>query len=724
MNTQLTDTTIKIGHIIAALIVAIVLHLSLSGFVISHRVNVDDHWTQLSKKRLEAQLQMRRLSDALGYGGYIHHFKNIVLRDDRSLYALLADDADRVTAALSELNVLFDDPNVLDAIDSVRETFLDYRSKEQFLALRSSESAELIDSLVQTDDVRAIHALTKLRQTVDVSLEKDVFMLEKELRGKSVYDYLLLSSGAFYLIFGYFIVKLVLSLHSISNRTSQHARRLKILLEESPAAILVVNTEGRVTYANESTEQMFKLANDQLVGIRVEELMPDRYRSTHTNKRETFIENKGQRAMAGRRDLFGLRSDGSEFPIRISLNRVENEGGVDIVCIMEDITFEKQLNKKRVQQQRLEAVGQLTAGIAHDFNNMLAIISGNAEIAKNKNIPITTRDSAIISISNACSKATKLTRQLLSFSKKQELHNTRVNVNSTIHDIQSMIERIVGEDVELSLNIADDLWDSFLDKVQFESALMNIVVNAKHAMPNGGKLNISAENIFIDGEISSQKSLKPGDYVCISIEDTGIGMDDELVSKIFEPFFTSKEHGTGLGLSTVIGFVHSTGGDILVDSTPGKGTTFEIYFPKFCETQNSSVGAEENISFSDSPLTHFTIMIIEDDKDVLDMLANLLKLTGAEIISSQTESEALDYGYVRPIDLVICDVVLKSGENGFDIVHKLRQLQPNIKVVLSSGYSRSNLVSRFDVDINDIILTKPYSHKQLIDAVVNALRTY
>jgi len=371
--------------------------------------------------------------------------------------------------------------------------------------------------------------------------------------------------------------------------------------------------------------------------------------------------------------------------------------------------------------QRLESVGRLAGGVAHDFNNMLAVILGNAELMRARPGLAPELDADLSEIERAAQHARDVTRQLLAFSRKQEVSPRSLDLNEELERTRKTLSRLIGEDVQVSLHLAPDLWRVSLDSVQVDQVLMNLAVNARDAMPGGGRLTIETANVQLD-QVSGRRhpEVGPGDHVLLAVSDTGVGMDRETVRRVFEPFFTTKGpgKGTGLGLATVYGIVAQAGGTILVDSEPGRGSTFRIYFPRYL----GPGPAAQDTGPAPAVPGGGTVLLVEDDDMVRRMAASMLASLGLAVVPAGTPGEALSIVERgdRDIALVLTDVVMPEM-NGPALRDRLRRLRPDLPVIFMSGYTADAGVHRSSLDEGLHHLQKPFTLDELASAVSGAL---
>ncbi len=409
------------------------------------------------------------------------------------------------------------------------------------------------------------------------------------------------------------------------------------------------------------------------------------------------------------------RRDGSAITVRISGRAVSSaDEPADVLeAIAEDVTDRRALEDQFRQAQKMEAVGRLAGGVAHDFNNLLMVISGYAEVILSQidlDNPLYDKGRAI---QLAADRATTLTRQLLAFSRKQLLELKVVDVNAIVQDMERLLRPLIGENVELTTMLAPEAAHTRADAGQLEQVLMNLVVNAKDAMPGGGKLTIqTAISVVDENHRRGQQFIRPGDYVMLSVSDTGMGMDRETQSRIFEPFFTTKEKGkgTGLGLSTVYGIVKQSGGYVMVQSEQGRGTTFQIYLPQVeGAAEKHPVPALDAASGGTE-----TILLVEDEESVRQLVRDTLLAKGYHVVEADNGQAGLAAAerHKGKIDLVITDVIMPEM-GGRELVMQLAKTRPEAKVLYLSGYTEDAIISDGSVEGGTAFLQKPFTLQNL-----------
>jgi signal transduction histidine kinase/ActR/RegA family two-component response regulator len=382
----------------------------------------------------------------------------------------------------------------------------------------------------------------------------------------------------------------------------------------------------------------------------------------------------------------------------------------------------EQLEGQLRQAQKMEALGRLAGGVAHDFNNLLTVIRGHSELILDRVQPGETLHNHSQQIRKTADRAASLTRQLLVFSRMQVLQAKVLDVNELIADMVKLLRRLIREDIELSLQLGDSLPRIKADPGQFEQVLLNLAVNASDAMPLGGKLAIETENVVVAKNNAMRPAIEPGQYVLVSVTDTGYGMDEETKTRIFEPFFTTKEpgKGTGLGLATVYGVVKQSGGFIWVESEPGKGTRFELYLPRTEERLEASF-SEEPGKLPAVIGRRKTVLVVEDEIGVRELACQFLTAAGYSVLTAQDGMEALETAerFGESIHAVLTDVVMPKMR-GPELGLRLKILLPRTKIVYMTGYLEQNDAETGELD-HALVLQKPFSRESLVQLVGQAL---
>ena len=415
------------------------------------------------------------------------------------------------------------------------------------------------------------------------------------------------------------------------------------------------------------------------------------------------------------------RRDGSTFPVEITANYVEFGGREYSCAYVSDITVRKRLEVQLLQSQKMEAVGQLAGGVAHDFNNMLSVILGYAELIRLRLMPDDPLNRDLMEIEKAAIRSRDITRQLLAFSRKQIIAPRVMDLNRQISGTLKTLSRLIGENIHLRFFPEKHLEKIRFDPSQIDQILVNLAVNARDAMPDGGELTIETANVFIDEDYCRlHAQCKSGRYVLLTMSDNGAGIEREDLAHIFEPFFTTKavDKGTGLGLATVYGIVKQNGGAVNVYSEPGKGTTFRIYFPPVLK----SVAAEEAPGGMPPASSEGTVLLVEDDEMVRNITSAMLKKLGLAVVAARTPLDALSMfeSTDAPVDLLLTDVVMPEM-SGTELRDRIKAIQPDIKVLFMSGYTSNVIVHHGVLEEGVHFIHKPFSMDDLARKVRDAI---
>jgi nitrogen-specific signal transduction histidine kinase/CheY-like chemotaxis protein len=394
------------------------------------------------------------------------------------------------------------------------------------------------------------------------------------------------------------------------------------------------------------------------------------------------------------------------------------------LVVAQDISERRQLELQLRQAQKMEAVGRLAGGVAHDFNNLLMVIKGHTELLLNVLPPAEQVARKIEQIDRSADRASALTRQLLAFSRRQVLQPQIINLNSIVQEMGKLLPRLIGEDVELLIHTDEQLGTVRADASQMEQVIMNLAVNARDAMPNGGKLVIETANLDLESSYTTMHPLmKPGPYIRLVVTDNGTGMDAETQSHIFEPFFTTKDKGkgTGLGLATVYGIVKQSGGFIWVYSEFGKGTSFKIYLPRLDQPEDYTGSPHPSI---EAPMGTETVLLAEDEQDVREIAREFLESGGYRVIEARDGNEAIALAakHRGEIDLLVTDMVM-PGMTGQELAVRLQSELPGLCVVFMSGYSEHAATEMANADPSVRLLTKPFSRTALLRAAREILQS-
>ena len=468
----------------------------------------------------------------------------------------------------------------------------------------------------------------------------------------------------------------------------QAEERFRLLVETAPTGILICDGQGCITEGNAQLQRMFGYSREELIGQPVEMLIPEQHRGTHVGHRTTYVNSPQARPMGLGMDLHGRRRDGTTFPVEISLGPLATREGVLISGTVVDISERKKLERQLQVSQRLEAVGQLAAGIAHDFNNILTAISGNTKLALADLPPDHPVQQNLTEIQKASSRATKLVRQILTFSRQQESKREVIKLAPVIEEVLELLRASLPAKIEIRTHFSPDVPAVSADTTQMHQILMNLATNAADAMQDGGVLDVRLETVVVSADLARTcAELQEGPYVRLSIADAGCGMTPATMEHIFEPFFTTKPQGqgTGLGLSVVHGIMKNHGGAITVYSEPGKGTVFHLYLPA------AQRGTEETQARSHTVFRGQgqRVLYVDDEEPLVLLMTRMLEQLGYKVTGCTDPEKALEMSRSGPqdFDVVVSDLSM-PGMSGVDLARELLQIRPGIPILVASGYIR------------------------------------
>jgi two-component system, cell cycle sensor histidine kinase and response regulator CckA len=524
------------------------------------------------------------------------------------------------------------------------------------------------------------------------------------------------------LLFDIYTIYQQLQIYRIRKELVQREELFRLISENAGDMIAVVDVNGNRLYNSPSYEKILGYTSEELQGTSgFEQVHPDDRQLVEEAAREA--RDRG----VGRSIQYRMRhKDGSWRILESGANVVRGpQGQVEkLVVVNRDVTARKQLEEQFRQAQKMEAVGRLSGGVAHDFNNLLGVIIGYAEFLQERLEPQDSLRGSVDEILKAGKRAASLTRQLLAFSRQQVLDPKVMDLNSAVNDMEKLLRRLIGEDIELGTSLARNLGRVKADQGQLEQVIMNLAVNARDAMPQGGKLIISTENFVMDEGFVRRYPypVQPGPYVCLTVTDTGIGMDAETKGRAFEPFFTTKEKGkgTGLGLATVYGVVKQSGGYIDIESSLGVGTTFKIYLPRVDEEVHAQAPSGSGVSRSIAGKE--TILLVEDEESLRRLTRATLELGGYTVLEAKDGLDALELSkrHDGSIDLLLTDMVM-PGMGGKALAQELLRRRPEIRIVYMSGYAGQAVGAQGPIDPGSDFLSKPFTREVLTRKIREAL---
>jgi two-component system cell cycle sensor histidine kinase/response regulator CckA len=507
----------------------------------------------------------------------------------------------------------------------------------------------------------------------------------------------------------------------------QHAlelseQRYRLLSETAPIGILLTNERGRLIDANKGALRMFGYEREELIGKTIEILLPERFCHSHQELRSGYMKEPHARPMAMGMELLARRKDGTEFPVEIGLGPLITNDGVLVSSTIIDITERRKLEEQRRLSQRMEAIGKLSGGVAHDFNNLLAVILGCSDVALEALPPDHPVIKKIEMIRKAGTSAADLTRQLLAYSRQQMIQPRVFELKEIVEQTQALLHRVIGENIEFRVLLDPSLGRVNADPGQIEQVLLNLAINARDAMPQGGSLTIQARNVELDDSYKAEHQVViPGRYVMLGVEDTGCGMDRDTQARIFDPFFTTKElgKGTGLGLATVYGIIKQSGGYIWVYSELDKGTLFKVYLPR---VDDSVQPAKQKEPVTPVLRACETILLAEDSTALREMAREYLESVGYVVLEAASGAEALQKAreYDGAIHLLLTDVVMPEM-SGPELARQMAALRPQIRVIFTSGYTNDAIARQGVLDPGVTFIQKPFRPKALARKIQEVL---
>jgi PAS domain S-box-containing protein len=485
------------------------------------------------------------------------------------------------------------------------------------------------------------------------------------------------------------------------------------ILETVPEAMIVIDEAGVMMSFSKAAEKLFGYTTDEVCGQNVKVLMPNPDRDRHDGYISRYLKTGERRIIGFGRVVTGQRKDGSTFPMELAVGEADANGKRIFTGFVRDLTSRHRMEEELRQSQKMEAVGQLTGGIAHDFNNLLTVIKGNLEMVERRLEDGRLRE-LLREAQDAADDGEKLTNQLLAFGRRQALNAKLTDIGQLVSSFAELLRRTLGETIELQTVTTGQSLTALVDTTQLQNALLNLALNARDAMPRGGRLKVEIARIHLDPDyVEMYPQVRQGDYVLISVSDTGTGMTEEVKQRAFDPFFTTKDvgAGTGLGLSMVYGFARQSGGHVQIYSELTEGTTVRLFLPAAnAEPLAEAVSATRNLPAKSNKGE--CVLVVEDDARVRRVVVARLQEEGYRVIQAADGKEALSRIAAHPdIRLLFTDIVMPGGMFGDELAREARILRPDLKVLFTSGYAEPSLVGRELVE--GTWLKKPYRAQEL-----------
>ena len=502
------------------------------------------------------------------------------------------------------------------------------------------------------------------------------------------------------------------------SKQQKHEAELNYILDNMVDGVLTINEKGIVLSFNRAAEVIFGYTADEMIGTNVSRLIPEPVSSKHDDYLKNYLETGQSKVIGHSVDVTGQKKDDTQFPIRLSAAELPFNEGMErrFIASVVDLTEHVQKENQLRRAQKMDALGKLTGGVAHDYNNMLGVILGYTEMLELKLEKEPTLLKYVHEIRHAGERGVGLTRKLLAFSRNRSTGAVRVNVNDVLRENSEMLEKSLTARIKLELGLQPDLWAVNLDKGDLEDAVLNLCINASHSMSAGGQLSIKTENTHLDMPDADIWGVKEGDYIKLSITDTGSGIESEVLTHIFEPFFTTKkDQGTGLGLSQVYGFIKRSHGEIKVHSEPGHGTCFSLLFPRIISSVIEGTPDETDVSRLDL-LGYEVVLVVDDERALRTLAQEILTKHGYHVLLAESGKQALEILDKHQVDIVFSDVIMPEMD-GYQLSNMINDKYPKIKIQLASGFTGDLESNVNDKSLVSGLLSKPYSSIELLQKI-------
>jgi len=504
---------------------------------------------------------------------------------------------------------------------------------------------------------------------------------------------------------------------TLYRRIAQSESQVRILLDSTAEAIYGIDRQGKCTFVNQSCIDMLGYDDSELLGQNMHDLIHYKYADGSpypVDKCHIYRAFKHEVGTQIDNEVL-WRKDGSSFSCKYwSHPVIEDNKCTGAVVTFIDTTEQNIIEETLRRTQKMDALGKLTGGVAHDFNNLLGIVLGYADLLQSNLGDNPELLGYVKHIFNAGERGSKLTKSLLAFSRKKSSDAEELNLNSLLHNQQDMLKKTLTARIKLVLDLEDNLWPVFVDSSDLEDAILNMCINAMHAIDGNGHLTIQTQNINLANKDANLFDIPSGDYIILRITDDGAGMEQTIKEKIFEPFFTTKSgSGTGLGLSQVYGFVDRCHGTIEVNSTPDHGTSFALYFPRYEDINKSAKDIEKVVSIENGTET---ILVVDDEPALVSMSSQFLSRKGYTVLTAYSAKEALDVLAKELVDVLFSDIIMPEMD-GYELAAIVKEKYPSVKIQLVSGFSREREQDSIDDELQKNILLKPYNSKKLYEKI-------
>lgn len=504
----------------------------------------------------------------------------------------------------------------------------------------------------------------------------------------------------------------------VENKYRKREEYLNITLNNIADGIITINESGKILSFNKTAETIFGYSADEIIGHKVNQLMPEPFSSEHDDYLLNYIKTGKTHIIGNGREVTGLHKNKKTFPMRLSVVELpkDNLGNRRFIGSCQDLTLGKHQEEQLRRNQKMDALSKIVGGIAHDYNNMLGVITGYTGLLRRCCQDVKDADKFLKQITLATDRGEKLTRKMLNFSRPESSQAESCNINQSLNNLYDMLSKSLTAVIQLQYDLTEEDWLAWIDGGEFEDSILNMAINAKHAMPEGGSLTIATQNKHITEKEAKYLNLEPNDYIKLTLIDTGIGIEESIRDKVFDPFFTTKgEVGNGLGLSQVFGFMDRAGGTINMYTQIGLGTQFSLYFPRYRQQNDeyqktSKAGVEPQLS------GHETILVVDDEPALRELARHILLDAGYKVLTASDGKEALDILPSHTIDLVLSDVIMPNMD-GYQMAQQIMQHYPKVKIQLTSGFTgdRHNILK--DPQLKEAMLYKPYDDHELLTRI-------
>ncbi len=506
--------------------------------------------------------------------------------------------------------------------------------------------------------------------------------------------------------------------YRLREQAARSKRDMQAIMDHSPSVIYVKDTQGRFTFINQKFEELFHITREEIAGKTDFDLFPkDFAREFSKNDKKVLTSTKNTQTL----EELVPQDDGIHTYFSVKFPLYDHNNNIYALCgISTDITEQKKNEATLRRSQKMEAIGQLSGGIAHDFNNQLGVVIGYLDFLKQHTANEPKARKWVETATKATLRCIDLTRQLLAFSRKQSTETSPVNINTSLKEYNNMIARSLTPEISVEYFLAENLWHTEINEGEFQDAILNLVINARDAMPQGGKLILETSNTYLNRYFSSDISdIQSGEYIQLMLSDTGSGMDETTLEHLFEPFFTtkSKDKGTGLGMSMVYGFIKRYKGYIKVYSEPGTGTTIRIFLPR----SNKEQTIQQDSNPGELPRGNETVLIVDDEPELLQLADYYLDDLGYKTYTAENALQALALLEKYPVDIIFSDVVMPGGMNGYELAQTAVKQNPELKILLTSGFTSKTTAHKGLAKFATHLLSKPYLKSELAQHIRQTL---